>query len=502
MSIQIKPEDTAVPVRPALINGQPFWNGNVMFFLYVPSFDFAEVPGAASYRYEVVDDLHTRRVFTADGPHAFLTPVWNELPAGFVSVTVYGLDASGALIAEAGRRVFVKKAPFRPGAYPPAKRDYAETARMIFENRFSMPEVRALMKGKEPKGFNFITKQLSALIVGAARRVKSCPEKKEESLKLIRCAADYLISTMLPADGPLPYLTPTYNADETNPAWVGTIMLTEPVTACNAYIDAYQATGDEKYLSAAVSGADTLVRLQGDDGSWPLKFSLDGKVLAPNRCQTTNFFMMFEKLYGVTGDARYRETADRAFAYLENGPLKDWNWEGQFEDTPATAPYMNLTKHDACSTAIYILKRYPGDKKRLAQARELLRFAEDVFVFWENPFTAGRVIRPEKGKGFYDHYWDQTGWITPAVVEQFGCFTPVDASAAKLIRTYLALYQAEHNPLDLAKARTLGDAVTRMTDDDGLESTWWCTPQLRFDIWTNCMLAVEQALEELIAIKD
>ena len=56
--------------------------------------------------------------------------------------------------------------------------------------------------------------------------------------------------------------------------------------------------------------------------------------------------------------------------------------------------------------------------------------------------------------------------------------------------------------MDLAKARTLGDAVTRMTDDDGLESTWWCTPQLRSDIWTNCMLAVEQALEELIAIKD
>jgi len=85
----------------------------------------------------------------------------------------------------------------------------------------------------------------------------------------------------------------------------------------------------------------------------------------------------------------------------------------------------------------------------------------------------------------------------PSVFEQYGCFTPVDASAAKLIKTYLALYKAEGKSLDLEKARVLGDAITRMTDDDGLESTWWNRKELRSAIRPNCMLACEEALEAL-----
>ena len=85
----------------------------------------------------------------------------------------------------------------------------------------------------------------------------------------------------------------------------------------------------------------------------------------------------------------------------------------------------------------------------------------------------------------------------PSVFEQYGCYTPVDASAAKLIRTYLALYRAEGNPLDLAKARALGDTATRCTSPDGLEATWWTEGQLRDDIWPNCMFATAAALHEL-----
>lgn len=500
---QINLEDTSIPVRPALVNGQPFWNDNVMFFMYAPSFSFKKVLGAVKYRYEVIDDLQKRHTFTADGPNAFLTPVWNDLPAGFVSVTVYGIGLTGSVIKEAGRRVFVKKAQFTPGAYPEARRSYIDTARLIFDYCFSTPEVQDLINGKGIHGFNFITKQFSQMINAAARMAKLFPERKEEALKIVRCAADYMSATLLPADSPLANLAPTFREEDADHAQdVNTIKMLEPVMAIDAFIDAYYATNDEKYLSAAKAGADTLVNLQGEDGSWPYFLRLDGTELTSNRCVTVRFFEMFEKLYEATGDIRYRKAADKAFKYIENGPMTTWNWEGQFEDTPVTAPYENLTKHDACSTAIYILKRFPGDKERLAQAREMLRFAEDVFVFWENPFKSGRIIQPEPGKGYYAHYWDQTEWICPCVTEQFGCFTPVDASAAKLIRTYIALYEAEHDPLDLAKARALGDNATRMTDDDGLESTWWCTTQLRQDIWPNCMLAVEWALEELIELED
>ena len=66
--------------------------------------------------------------------------------------------------------------------------------------------------------------------------------------------------------------------------------------------------------------------------------------------------------------------ADRAFAFVENGPLKTWNWEGQFEDVEPTERFVNLTKHDACSTAMYLLERFPGDASRIAQARQIAMY--------------------------------------------------------------------------------------------------------------------------------
>ena len=89
-----------------------------------------------------------------------------------------------------------------------------------------------------------------------------------------------------------------------------------------------------------------------------------------------------ERMYALIGDMKYRTAADRAFAYIEKGPLTTWNWEGQFEDVAPTAPYQNLTKHDACNTAMYLVRRFPSDQRRIAQAREILRFAEDQVVCW------------------------------------------------------------------------------------------------------------------------
>ena len=66
--------------------------------------------------------------------------------------------------------------------------------------------------------------------------------------------------------------------------------------------------------------------------------------------------------------------ADKAFAYIERGPMADWNWEGQFEDIrPASGRWRNLTKHPACSVAMYLLRRFPGDRRRTAPLAFLSR---------------------------------------------------------------------------------------------------------------------------------
>ena len=49
-------------------NGE-FWNGHAQRFIHAPAFDFADVEGAARYRYDVTDDYHKVSVFRADSPH-------------------------------------------------------------------------------------------------------------------------------------------------------------------------------------------------------------------------------------------------------------------------------------------------------------------------------------------------------------------------------------------------------------------------------------------------
>ena len=151
---------------------------------------------------------------------------------------------------------------------------------------------------------------------------------------------------------------------------------------CDYILNLPEATGEAKYLEAARRIAETYIRLQGADGTWYLKvYEKDGKPVSGNRLVPMSVINFLETLYAATGDEKYRTAADRAFAFIDDGPLRTWNWEGQFEDIrPAESRYQNLTKHNACDTAIYMLKRFPGDRKRLAQAREIVRYAEDQFV--------------------------------------------------------------------------------------------------------------------------
>ena len=89
-------------------------------------------------------------------------------------------------------------------------------------------------------------------------------------------------------------------------------------------------------------------------------------------------------------------------------------------------------------------------------------------------------------------------------MEQYYYREAIDASAAKLIRTYLALYHATGNPLDLAKARTLGDSCVRMQEKNGRIPTIWSYEGCASpgSDWINCMLATFAALDELSKVEE
>ena len=500
------------PVRPIGVDGQPAWNGRSIFFMYPPTFGFERRDGAASYRFTVKDEAGVERTFEGRSPNDSLAPIWGELPlSGWMDLSCEALDANGVVITNVGERSFWKQAPFVPGSYPAAKRSPDEASKLIARYVMNLPIVQAnYLSGKPiPKEMvnsgnqvfiAYPSKMGAAVVSAMAKLAAGDTDEAKAARRLAEGAVRKLMAVTEPEGCQLAGFPRTYEAHpglSNHPAKmirenIGKIMLVYPRAVANAYLDLYEVTKAPELKAAAVRIADLYLKLQGDDGTWPLNVWLkDGQPVEKNRLVPVHMLGFLERMYAVTGDVKYRAAADRAFAYVEKGPLTTWNWEGQFEDVTPSEPYRNLTKHDACDTAMYLVRRFPSDPRRLAQARELVRFAEDQFVCWERPMHGKKDPRCKMGT------WGCESWRCPAVLEQYNCYVPIDASAAKLIRTWLAMYRATKNPLDLARARALGDAIIRETHDDGYLPTFWMNTR---EDWPNCMLASATALAELAEI--
>ena len=492
--------DVAKPVRPVGVGGQTeYWNVNATWFMYPPAFAFPEKRGADGYRVRIVDANGRVRCFEQTNSVVSLEKHWMELPAGRTEVWCDAYSKWSHWTVDRHFRNFWKMAPYAPGSYPKAPRSYAEAATKCCEYLLEMPWLKTYAETGKPdptyKLNCYPTKMDAAMVELMVDYARVAPARKAKALALARTMADHLISISQPKDAPLANFPPTYlGKNYTSKQYNGMNMLDYPAQAGAAYLKLSAATGEAKYLETAKGIAETYLKLQGEDGTWYLKmYEKDGRPVAENRLHPGSVIAMMDELFKVTGDVRYRRSADRALGFYERGPLRDWNWEGQFEDVEPSGKYENLTKHPACELAQTLLARGTKDAKCLARARELLRFAEDQFVVWQRPKgdDAGSVLAL---------MWD--GWdVEPAVVEQYFYREAVDGSAAKLINTYLALYRASGNPLDLAKARTLGDSIVRIQRPNGRIPTIWSlkfVEDLQSD-WVNCMAASVQALVNLAA---
>lgn len=485
------------PIAPIGENGQAAWNARARWFIYAPTFGFTNSNKAVSYRFTVTDDKDVVRIFTAKKATAALSPVWNELPTGYVVVKAEGLDEKGEVVSFAGSRRFWKAEPFDAAKCPAAKRSYAEAAKAICDYIVSQPHMKHLEKtGEIDMSYalnGYPSKMFSAQIVALIKCGKT---------ELAKRLADRLIARSEPAGAPLEFFTLTYDGGghkDVSKKYADLIMLKYPAVAGLALLDVAEATGEPKYREHAVKVADTYLKLQGDDGTWFLKLNRKtGKAANPNRLVPTEDVVPFlERVSKITGEQKYREAAERAVAFVENGSVRTWNWDAQFEDVEPKEPYLNLTEHGVASYAIYLAERYPNDRAKLALARELVRFCEDQFICWSEPY-AGHELPPGETRDNWATCFQD--WVYPCSLEQYGYYVPIDASAAKMIRAYLALYRVTDNLEDLAKARALGNVMTQTQSANGRLRTWWRKPVDRADNgddWDNCMIASAEALEEL-----
>ena len=213
---------------------------------------------------------------------------------------------------------------------------------------------------------------------------------------------------------------------------------------------------------------------------------MEKNVLVPTRV-----IEFLDSLIQVTGDRRFDVMRENAAVWIENNPVRTWNWQGQFEDVKPQPSYMNLTKHDACDFAIHLFNA-GADKQALAL--DLLRFSEDQFVIWAKP-PADAPAKPSPDGAANAK---SNGWMLPCVLEQYRCYAPVNASSAKLIRTYLAAYKSTGDRLHLEKAKALAGTLTRTQSNPkapGRYQTW--VLKNPGPMWFNCELMAIRAMNEL-----
>lgn len=485
----------ATAAHPGGVNGRPFWNINSSQFTFAPSFQFPYIPFSEKYRFTATDKNGTAHTFDADTPTASLAPIWGEIPSGFVTLRVESVNKNGEATYLIGARTFYKSAPF-PGreALPKRARSYREAALEAYRYIYNEELVQYwLIHGKPKPDYAhnaYPAKTISSIIGAMIKYAKLSPENSENALLLARRAADYLISISFPEGHPLEGLPPTYSfeglvaekVNEVAPAaqgCLGTTMMIYPISAGIAYLALAKATNDKKYLDAALAIANYYKENRHPSGSWYLLLDCNtGKPLKENLCVEFNFVNFFHSVYEVTQDECWKELEQGMYTFIVENCLKNYNWEGQFEDIPVSGNYRNLTHFTADRLTEYISKNFRGDTEKTEIARDMMRYVEDQFVVWgEYPVWAGDndVIR-----------------YTPAGLEQYLCYVPIDASSSVIGSAFVSMYKLTSDRLYLEKAMALADTITRMQDaETGQIPTFFIEENCaygRFNFWINCQI--------------
>ena len=494
------------------------WSRRSLWFIYPPVIGFHTRPDATSYTASVKADSGIIRTIVSTNAAVSLLDVWPEIPKGYVTVECLARDRSGHLTGEPELRVFWKAAAFSQKERSSGLPSYAEASRKIYDYLFMRPSVRYMIEHGCPDPSDpmnaYPSKMLGAEISAMVRYAALDPAKRETALDFARKAADWLISASEKRNAPLAFFPPTYHGTNlTAKVNEGLVMLHYPAFVGRSFLNLHGAIHERRYLEQARGIAATYLKLQGDDGTWPLKMEMKtGRNVAANRLVPSSVIAFLVELAGQTGDAAVKSSADRAIGYLRNGPMRDWNWEGQYEDVPpADMRYDNLTPHFAASLAMALLKEDGMNAEYRTFARDVARFCEDQFVCWERPFDNGRSFNVEHFQrpgdqlngGRWTHYVKFANWHVPCGLEQYHFYVPIDSATAKIIDLWLTLYRIEGNQLDLLKARTLGDSIVSMMKPGGRLPTSWQTEDggdPSYD-WPNCMYYTAGTLARLAELE-
>lgn len=163
-----------------------------------------------------------------------------------------------------------------------------------------------------------------------------------------------------------------------------------------AYTRLYEVTGDRRYLVAARAAADTLVRKQAWDGSWPFRVDpVSGEVYQQYTAALFMNVAFMEKMHSLTGDLDYKNSQITAWMWMLRNPVRTNNWSGLYEDIPKGS---DSQVHYSPLQVIRLLLRYHtpvNAPSYLAKARSLYDYTMDGLAFHDPDL--GVILREQTG---------------------------------------------------------------------------------------------------------
>ena len=504
-------EESLLPIRHGEPGKSPFWNGFAKRFINVPSFDFMAVNNSVKYRYTAISDVSGEPYsFEAENPWSLLTPVWNKLPVGIVYLKVVGLDKENNITGTAGERMFYKAAVFNGPNNLPAT-DYISSVVWNMESLLEQEHYRQWQTETVPSQdyrlYCYPSKIVGSIVQAMTMYAHLTEKDREDAIDMAQNATNYLLSISLPAGSALEYFPPTYQ-DRLNTTNVARrrkdqLMMFYPAITGSAYLDLYDATGNKEYLEASVKIAETYAKTQLPEGSWPLMVWIEsGDAVQDNMCVPTDIINFLDRLAVDYGKTQFRNNSEKAFQWIMENPMKSFHWEGQFEDMGYSKNYSNMERGKPFAFAVILLARSEEEPGYIEMAEELIRFAEDQFVIWEQPLP--RELFRTSTRQIPSGSYFTSKWFTPCVLEQYGYYTPIDASSASAIFAYKKAFETTGKELYLAKAITLADNQTvTQAMAGGIYPTYQMDLSAGKDTskvwtgWLNCATVTARALLDL-----
>ena len=467
-------------------------------FVGPPVLRWAPVALATRFEVAVADVDQVVWTTTVRGREVDLAAAWPELKLGPVDVLVRGFDDAGTEVSVRAHRRFWRVPGF--DGRRPAQKDWARAAReavayLLDPARdpvadYEHDEPRNTWRSFEDSvtglrgrvGFPALHHPSHILaLLAFADRFPDDPlatQARRQALAYGR----WLLDHPLPAGWRCAGLAPSTVEDGAVGGWVegDAITLFRAARVGEALLRLHTHTGDEAFLARARRIADVLLDLQSEDGSWPFRVDpRDGTVVERYTSAVVTPMRLLAML--EHDNTAYRDARLRAEVWLVAGPIADGRWEGMYEDIPGTPPWTNLENWDVLETIRYLLSEVCVLPDRIAYAERLNAFVEDQFVVWGPEQSPVTVRCP-----------------TPAVLEQFRCYHPMEVHTGNWLVSLLALHQTTGADHYLAKGVAAANAIIAGQHELGALSTWgldtrFGTPLITLE-WPGCNAVAVSAL--------